>query len=149
MYELTTSEGVTILSVLARSEEVQRSEPDHLGLPASTFYATRRKIYDAGWLTDRYLPNPWASGFSSVDFALVRPPLGERSRVEREWASSPDAVLLWSGLNALFGVFFRRNGHAPTAEETSPVSITATRGSVPVYFDYSLAWSRFIKGITE
>ncbi len=144
MYELTASEGVTLLSILAREGEGPSVDPHGPGVPESTFYATRRKIYKAGWVTDRFVPNPWATGFSALDCILTSPPAPERDRVEKEWATSPENVLLWSGPNVLFGVFFRRDGMATPVEEGMRVSVTPTSGSIPVYFDYSRLWSRFI-----
>lgn len=145
MYELTTSEAATILAVLARDPELQSSDLGRLGIPPSTFYAVRRKIYEAGWLSDRYLPHPWAYGVEAVDFVLASPPPSERSRIETEWGRSSANVLLWAGLNVLFGVFFRRPGAPPPSAEGARVTITPSDGSIPVYFDYSQSWSRFIR----
>ena len=145
MYELTVSEAATVLSVLSRSGAVESSDPGPLGIPTSTFYATRRKIYDAGWVMDRYIPHPWAIGVSAIDLVLVSPGPAERTRLEREWASSPANVVLWSGLNSMFGVFFRSSGDAPDIEGARCVSVTAGSGSIPVYFDYSRSWSRFVR----
>ena len=144
MYELTASEGATLLSILARDGEEQNVDLRWPEVPASTFYATRRKVYKAGWLTDRYVPNPWATGFSAVECVLASPPASERNRIEKEWEASPANVVLWSGPNLLFGVFFLRSANATPAEEGTRVSVTPTSGSIPVYFDYSRPWSRFI-----
>src|SRR5580658_10664303 len=102
MYELTASETVTILSVLARSGESSNTDPEGFGIPTSTFYSTRRKVYDSGWLTDRYVPEPWSNGISSMDCLVAVPGPSERARVEEEWASSVDNVVLWAGPNVLF-----------------------------------------------
>ena len=145
MHELTTSEAAIILSVLARAGEDQSSDLAQLGIPDSTFYVTRRRIYEAGWITDRYIPHSWAAGFSAVDCVLAWPGPAERSQVERDWTASQNSVLVWSGLNVLLGVFFRRDGRAPEFGDSVWVSITPSSGSIPVYFDYSRPWSRFVR----
>ena len=145
MHELTASEAATVLSILSKDGGTDISEPAPSGIPTSTFYATRRKIYDAGWLSDRYVPQPWAAGFGAIDCVLAKPGPAERARVEREWGSSPQNVVLWSGLNVLFGIFFRPKGDAPKFDHGLTISISSDSGSIPVYFDYSRSWSRFIR----
>ena len=145
MYELTASEAVTVLSILSKAEDGENSDIGSHGIPTSTFYATRRKIYDAGWVMDRYVPDPDATGVRSIDFVLAQPGPTDRARLERAWGSSADTVVLWSGLNTLFGVFFRRNGGPAKVADGTTVSASRDTGSVPVYFDYSRPWSRFIR----
>jgi hypothetical protein len=145
MHELTASEAATILSILSKDSGTENSNIGPSGIPTSTFYATRRKIYGAGWLSDRYVPHPWAIGVRAIDCVLVRPGPAERIRVEWDLGSSAENVVLWSGLNVLLGIFFRQNGEARKIENGTTVSITADSGSVPVYFDYSRSWSRFIQ----
>ncbi|HTT44638.1 MAG TPA: hypothetical protein VMH38_01300 [Thermoplasmata archaeon] len=145
MHELTASEAATILSILSKDGGTESSDIGPTGIPASTFYATRRKIYEAGWLSDRYVPHPWGIGIRAIDCTLVRPGPAERVRVERDLASSAENVVLWSGLNVLLSISFRQKGEARKIENGTTVSITADSGSVPVYFDYSRSWSRFIR----
>lgn len=145
MHELTASEAATLLSVLSKSSSGDTPDNDHLGIPASTFFATRRRIYEAGWLTDRYVPNPWAVGVLRIEFVLATPGPTERGRLEREWADSNATVVLWSGLNVLFGIFCGTVDAGPRVEAGTIVGVEAHTGSVPVYFDYSRAWSRFIR----
>jgi hypothetical protein len=145
MHELTASEAATILSILSKDGGTENSDLGPSGIPTSTFYATRRKIYEAGWLSDRYVPHPWATGIRAIDCVLVRPGPAERIRVERDLGSSAECVVLWSGLNVLLGIFFRQTGEARKIENGTTVSITADTGSAPVYFDYSRSWSRFIQ----
>ena len=133
-----------MLSVLSRRGGLEGPEVDSNGIPASTFYAVRRKIYSSGWLSDRFVPNPWAVGAAFVDFSLMTPGPMERARVEEEFAASPSTVVLWSGLDALFAVSFRTQGDAPTIGDGSSLSIGPSSGSIPVYFDYSRPWSRFV-----
>ncbi len=144
MHELTVSEAATILAILSREGLGDNADIAASGIPASTYYATRRRIYEAGWLSDRYLPNPWASGVASIDFVLAHPGPADRGRLEREWASREGNVLLWSGPNVVLGIFFRPNAEAPSPEDGSRISVTPDAGSVPVYFDFSRPWARFI-----
>ncbi len=145
MYELTVSEAATVLSVLSRAGAVENSDLGPMGIPPSTFYSTRRKIYEAGWVMDRYVPHPWAIRVLAIDFVLTSPGPAELAQREKEWASSPTNVVLWSGLNVMFGVFFRMHGDAPAVEDGISVSVRPESGSIPVYFDYSRPWSRFIR----
>jgi hypothetical protein len=145
MYQLTAAEAATVLAVLSRRAGAPSSEVDAPGIAPSTFYAVRRKIYDAGWVVDRYVPQPWALGVTAVDCVLIRPRPSERPRLEAAWASAPENVVLWSGSNILFGLSFRHNGQAPQGVDGHFVSVTAEKGSIPVYFDYSRPWSRFVR----
>lgn len=145
MYELTASEAVTVLSILSKDSGAENPAVGPTGIPPSTFYATRRKIYDAGWLSDRYVPHPWALGVLAIDCVLAKPNPADRARLERDLAASPQNVVLWSGLNVLFGIFFRQNGETIKVKNSTTVSVTAASGSVPVYFDFSRSWSRFIR----
>lgn len=144
MYDLTASEGATILSVLSRGPRLESSEVELHGLPASTFYAARRKIYSAGWLTDRFVPNPWAVGAEAVDILVASPGLSDGGQLERELVASPATVVLWAGVNALFAVRFRRKGDTSPVAVRASVSVKPDVGSIPVFFDYSRSWSRFI-----
>jgi hypothetical protein len=145
MYQLTHSEATTILSILSRDPAAKGPEEELLGLPPSTFYATRRRIYEAGWLTDRFVPHPWVLGASAVECFVIRPRPSERASLEANWSASPGTVVLWSGLNVIFAVVFRRRDEVAPFDEGTSISITPTSGSLPVYFDYSGAWSRFIR----
>lgn len=144
MYELTASEASTILSVLSRRSSFDGTELDLRGAPASTFYATRRRIYDAHWLSDRYVPNPWPVGLGAVEFILATSGPVERGRLERELATSPQTVVLWVGVNLLFAVRFCREAPESPREDCASISVVPGAGSIPVYFDYSRAWSRFV-----
>ncbi len=144
MYELTESEGATILSVLA---QVGQGGPGHngpKGIPPSTFFTIRRKAYEAGWLRDRYVPHPWAAGVGSVECVLARPGATERGVLEDAWARSPDTVVLWSGLNSLFALFYRPPGNRAPSTSGVSVSVEPSQGSIPVYFDYSRLWAHFL-----
>lgn len=144
MYELTVSEAATVLSILSKSQGNEGIDPGLPGIPASTFYSIRRKIYEAGWLSDRYVPMPWSTGMASVECRLISPAPADRGRIEGDWAGRPENVVVWSGPNVIFGVFFiRKHGPAPSTEGTT-ITVTLDSGSLPVYFDYSRAWSRFI-----
>ncbi|MCI4318904.1 MAG: hypothetical protein L3K23_02070 [Thermoplasmata archaeon] len=68
----------------------------------------------------------------------------------RGWGSDPECALFWSGVHALFGVFFRQEAAAPasgveTGEESDVQWIRTgpAVGIIPVYFDYSGLWARF------
>jgi hypothetical protein len=144
MYELTESEGRTILTVLAEAGEKVVRGFGWKGIPSSTFYSIRKKAYESGWLTDRYVPNPWVNGLSSVECILAKPGAADYATLERRWAADPESVVVWTGLNSMFGIFFRKQPDPSPPEQGTRVAVTPTSGSAPVFFDYSRLWARFI-----
>jgi hypothetical protein len=145
MYQLTAAEAATVLFALSRGHGTESSDAGPPGIPTSTYYAARRKIYDAGWLTDRYLPDPWALDVAAVDFHVARPRPSTWSGLAEAWVSSPETVLLWGGSNVLLAVAYRRGREPPWIENGTLVSVTPESGSIPVYFDFSRLWSRFVR----
>jgi hypothetical protein len=144
MYELTESEGLTLLTVLARAGENTHRGLEGRSLPSSTFYSVRRRAYEAGWLSDRYVPNPWVNGFSAVECLLAKPSAPDFAAWGKKWAADPENVVLWIGLNSIFGLFFRRNLDSTAWKECTRVRVTPTSGSAPVFFDYSRLWGKFL-----
>lgn len=146
MRELTPAEYQVALAMFALPGASERDRIRRAGLPSSTYQVARRRILGEGWLREVVLPNPGPCGFS-VEFRLARPTLAERPRIETEWASDADCVLLWIGLHAAFGVFFHATSapSTPAADEPPAFAVRVGRrsGSVPCYFDYSGLWARF------
>jgi len=149
--ELTSAEYRTALAVLGNPRASDRERIRLSGLPSSTYNVARRRVFEEGWLVDLAIPNPGPCGFAGVEFLLVRPTLSQRQSMGRTWGRDPDCVLLWSGVHAVFGVFFRRSPDRPPDASESPrespdlfrLRVGPTAGSIPVYFDYSGLWARF------
>jgi hypothetical protein len=152
--DLTSAEYRTVLALLSLPNATERERIRTSGLPTSTYNVVHRRLFEEGWLADLLVPNPGPCGFAAVEFRLSRPPLDHRARLLREGTNDPECVLLWSGVHAVFSVHFRARGARPLSLKPSfPDSSSGLRllasanaGSVPVYFDYAGAWSRFGNG---
>lgn len=151
MKELSPAEYRTILAILAHPRSTERDRIRQARLPSSTFNVARRRVFGEGWLSDVMIPNPGAYGYHSVEVLLARPTVSDRDGLLRTCANDPECVVLWAGIHAVFGVFFRRarrpsptDGTAqPVASDAFRVVATQETGTVPAYFDYSGLWARF------
>jgi hypothetical protein len=146
--ELTSAEYRTILAILGHPSATETERIRSSQLPSSTYNVVRRRVFDAGWLADVMVPNPGACGFGAVELSLARPALSHRDELVRSWSSDAECVLLWTGLHAVLGIFFRarapdRSSETATRDGTFRVVARRSGGSVPVYFDYSGLWARF------
>ena len=149
--ELTVAEYRAMLAILAHPGETEQHRIQLAGLPSSTYNVVRRRVYEEGWLSDVMVPSPGPCGFAGVEFRLTRPSLSARDSLVSEWTSDPGCVLLWSGVHAVFGVFFRirpaAGADAPDAPQGLPglfrVFVHRDGGTIPSYFDYSGLWARF------
>jgi hypothetical protein len=151
MREMTNGEYRTALSILSDPGATERQRIRLSGLPSSTYNVARRRIFSEGWLTETLVPNPGPCGFGAVECLLARPSVSQRPALVDQWTRDRECVLLWSGVHALLGVFFRRAPlrtdparHA-RPEEATPFRVTVLPdlGTVPAYFDYSGLWARF------
>jgi len=150
--DLTPSEYRTVLVLLARSAATDRERIRESGLPSSTYNVVRRRAFEEGWLTRLVVPNPVPCGFGGMTILLARPVGSDREGFVRDLARDPECVLLWSGLHAVFGVFFGdgtessrfgSDGGSARDPAVASVRVDASRGSVIAYFDYSGLWARF------
>jgi hypothetical protein len=150
--ELTVAEHRTILAILAHPNATERERIRQSTLPSSTYNVVRRRVFDEGWLSDILIPNPGPCGFAGVEAILTRPSLSAREELLPRWTNDPECVLLWSGVHALFAVFFRWGpGPRPSLPDASAeeapglfrVFADRSSGTIPVYFDYSGLWARF------
>lgn len=154
-YELTAAEARVIWGILGQPGGSERDRLGLIRLSPSTYHSIRRRSYTGGWLRDAYIPDPVSFGFSHATFVVARP-YAERTReVGSRWAAEPGNVLLWSGTQVVFGVFFSRTEAAATKLRSrvsdsdrvhDAVSVTANldEAGVPVYFDYSGLWSHLV-----
>ncbi|HUI38286.1 MAG TPA: hypothetical protein VLY85_01505 [Thermoplasmata archaeon] len=151
MRELTVAEYRTILSILAHPTASERDRIRLSRLPSSTYNVVRKRVFDEGWLSDSLVPNPGPCGFSGVELLLSRPSLSSRELLVQSWGGDPECVLLWAGVHAVFGIFFRGRTRAPARGPGSEgpeaavfrVFVGRRGGVIPAYFDYSGLWARF------
>jgi hypothetical protein len=149
--ELSEAEFRTARSILALPDASERERIRNAGLPSSTYNVARRRLLAEGWMSEVLVPNPGPAGFHAVEFRLARPPASSRASLMDRWEKDPDCTVLWSGVHAVFGIFFRRSGGDGRKNATKPapdgndVTITVGRGSgsVPAYFDYAGLWATF------
>jgi hypothetical protein len=92
-------------------------------------------------------------------FTLARPPVDQNQNVVREWKNHPENALLWSSGEGVFGVFLS-SSRSKLARvlvdqsfrvETLVLEVECGEDSIPVFFDYELAWVRAngLPGITS
>ncbi|HEY6237890.1 MAG TPA: hypothetical protein VIZ68_01730, partial [Thermoplasmata archaeon] len=151
MRDLTSAEYRTVLSILSNPRATERHRIRLSRLPTSTYNVVRRRVFEEGWVSDVLVPNPGPCGFAGVELLLARPSVSQRETLLPEWTKDPECVLLWSGVHAVFGVFFRKApalasvppGAGPEEPGLLRVRAGPTDGSIPVYFDYSGLWARF------
>jgi hypothetical protein len=121
-------------------------------LPRRTFQTVRRRVYDRGWIVDRFVPSPDVFGTGRIVFGLSQPLSDRAGYLEERWRARPENVLLWASDESIFGVFLEPERDAGSLEEALDIDrssrdhclirVTPTRAGLPVYFDYEAAWVR-------
>lgn len=120
------------------------------GLPQSTYLAAKRRLYERGIVSDRYIPNPLLFGLHSATF-LVANPFAESARAVGNWLKEHSATAVaWSGRSALFAVLLHRTRtdalrHVEalaerTGRRLSYVEADLELPTVPCYFDFEGTW---------
>ncbi len=149
---LTRSDALTMLAFFSHADA---SESDRLQLTEvsrTSYHDSRRRIYGARWIEDRYVPSPAWLGYPLVGFGLSRPLADHQDEYLRAAASFPGAVTLWVTAGCAFGMFYLRDGTEgdrvaaawsdPTrVSDATFVMADPLHGEVPVFFDYEGLWS--------
>jgi hypothetical protein len=156
---MTAAEAQVIASLLASLDGDERFREQSAGVPRTTYQTVRRRIFDGGWLEDRYVPSAAAVGARSITIRLSQPFAEHHANLVRERRSAFGSVLVWSSPESVFSVSFDQaggpNDRVLGSEVRDPIpakwlrrtwSITCTPDAVgiPVYFDYEGSWSRRI-----
>ncbi len=155
--EVSSSEARVIASLLGAGLESEEERISRCGLPRSTYQDTKRRVYARGLVSDRYVPNPLVFGRPFATLALARPFAEEMGDWAHRWSKARGATVVWKGLQTLFGVFLHAgpqpeipslSPHAGGSESppTENLTVDLRRPSLPVYFDFEGAWSRFVGG---
>jgi hypothetical protein len=150
---LSEAEGLLTQRVLAGDVSGPRSTEGGTDVPRRTRQTVVQRIYQRGWVHDRYVPNPAVIDRPFVTFALAQPYSEEVVRAAQRWRQEAGTVLLWVSHETLFGVFFSRdersrsrlaeNLRASVKDRTEILLALDLRDqAIPVYFDFEAAWSR-------
>lgn len=153
MRSVTRAESLVIGSLLGSNLATVRQQIRQSGLAPRTFEVARRRIFEAGWLSDRFLPDPRILGYNMAIFAVARPYAEHLEEIVQAWKDSPACVLLWRMPETLLGVFFghaERESSEPIVDLGDPRSFSQLfrlrsnldNATVPVFFDYEGAWSK-------
>jgi hypothetical protein len=154
---LTRAEAVVAGTLLASPATSTRERIRQSGLASRTYEVARQRALDAGWLTDRFLPDPRIAGCHRATFALGRPFVEHRANRSRAWAAAPGNVLQWETSESIFAVFMTQDSlldsvqtpelfAEPAFGHLIVIHADLDRPTVPVYFDFSGAWSRIEGG---
>lgn len=136
-------------SLLGASLETEGARIDRSGVPRSTYQDAKRRIYERGLVEDRYVPDPPKFGKRWATAIIARPYAEDLPACVERWGRSPQTVLLWRGLHTVFGFFLHTtptfqlpSGPAGSpAPETLGITVSLSRPSVPIYFDFEGAWA--------
>jgi hypothetical protein len=151
---LTRAEATVLLSLLGADwNETERSRIRASGIPRSTYQEAKRRLYQEGYLQNRFVPDPYAFGMNGFRFVLARPFVDEVGSVARLLEEDPRTVTLWVSPTALFAVQMvglppadrRPDGSLGSAEiPGTVVSLDAAvqAGHIPVFFDLEGVWAR-------
>jgi hypothetical protein len=149
---LSTAESIAVWHLLARSRPAMGQIDGIPALPRRTFQTIRQRVYDRGWIVDRFIPSPSAFGTGHLVFGLSQPLSDRAAELVDRWRARPENVLLWASDESIFGVFLEPENNArslvgglaidQSSRDYFVLRVAPTRGAVPVYFDYEAAWVR-------
>jgi hypothetical protein len=150
---LTKGEATVLLALLGADwSETERSRIRASRIPRSTYQEAKRRLYQEGYLKNRFVPDPHALGMRGFRFLIARPFVDEMASVAATLAAEPRTVTLWIGQTALFVV-----QTVPEMSETHGTSGPKANGvsgavasliadhpteQIPIFFDSEGAWAR-------
>jgi hypothetical protein len=154
MRDISRTEAAVVRCLLAAQRGGEKERIQASGLPRSTYQQVQKRVYESGWLRDRFVPNPSALGISAVTFALARPYSEKLARTSRAWREVRSNVCLWTGHESIMGVFFgslsRSDLEGGAASDGVPnstgswvITVDPRAASIPAYFDFEGAWASF------
>jgi len=149
---LTPSEATAVRQLISRSEPRLVDLPGAAPLPRRTFQTIRQRVYQRGWIRDRFLPSPSRFGVERVTIALVAAHADKAASLVGEWRARPENVLLWASDDSVLGVFLSRRGSGEslsgvleaegTSRESYVLEVDGRPEAIPSYFDFEAAWVR-------
>ncbi len=120
----------------------------------------RQRALDSGWLRERFVPHPSLLGLDVVRVSLWKPFAEYRDQCLSEMLQRPGLVNLWASGEMLFSIEFdvadQRpssnhedaqgiRGSVPRLAQAWTVTARISPDSIPIYFDFAGAWSRFTR----
>ena len=152
MRVLSPAEATAVWALIARSRSIVAPVNGIPPLPRRTFQTVRQRVYQRGWITDRFIPSPSVFGNGRFVFALSEPLSDKAAALVDFWKTRSDNLLLWASDESIFGVFFQPEDDSGdfvqelAIEESSRdhcvIRVACRRETIPAYFDYEAAWIR-------
>jgi hypothetical protein len=149
---LRPAEATAVWHLIARSRPAASQVDGIPSLPRRTFQTVRQRVYERGWITDRFIPSPSVFGTGRIVFALSQPLSDRAAGLVDRWRARPGNVLLWASDESIFGVFLEPENDASSVvaglaiEQSSRdhcvVRVACHRETIPAYFDYEAGWVR-------
>jgi hypothetical protein len=149
---ISAREAKVIATLLAADALPERDRIRSSGLSPRTYETARRRIFAAGWVYERFVPDPLAWGWSAMQFTVVQPGAGRES-LWSDRLSKPSGVFhMWRGENLVFAARLLTDSHnprpggpelalAPGARRWE-LTVDLRKPTVPIFFDFEGAWSR-------
>ncbi|MCI4328749.1 MAG: hypothetical protein L3J86_04110 [Thermoplasmata archaeon] len=142
-----------VISTLLVADSLPERERIRLsGLSPRTYETARRRLFDAGIVYERFVPDPLAWGLQCLRLDLVRPKPGHAAAWSERFAATPGAFHVWQGDGLVFAASLLRARKASDETKFRNEQLDANRSwqldvdlrqpSVPIYFDFEGAWSR-------
>jgi hypothetical protein len=151
---LTSAEARVIASLLAADSIPERDRIRASGLSPRTYETARRRIFAAGWVYERFVPDPMAWGRPTLHFELTRPEPGTEADATERLGRTDGAFHVWRGSGLVFSASFRgetpgtglpaRSTLSAAKDASWQMDVDLRRPSVPIFFDLEGAWSRVL-----
>src|ERR1700691_482935 len=153
---ITPTEARVVQALLSGSSAGSLSSPGLGTFAPRTVQETRRRIFLRGWVENRFVPDPVASGRPILTFGLIRPYSDRTKELRERWSSDSRTVLLWASPDLLFGVFSETDStEAQSLQSTlGPLTEVQTAffldcdcraATLPVFFDFEGAWVKSVR----
>ena len=149
---LTRSDAHTMLAFLSHADAAESDRIQRTEVSRTAYHDSRRHLYGARWIQDRYVPSPAWLGYPRLGFGLSRPLADRAEEYLRLVASFPGTVTLWATPGCVFGTFFFHPGgeadrlaktwsDPELVSDSTLVQADPMNGEIPAYFDYEGLWA--------
>jgi len=152
MKSLSEAEAGTVALLLAGESSFRGAHHPAFGMSGRTFERIRKTAYSDGWVYDRFVPVPSATGIATICVAIATPYADELQRVRGAWLGLSHNVVIWNWPDTIFAVFVTADAAQASVQTLDGIggNVVAIavpteefERSLPVYFDYEGAWCRW------